>query len=152
MNHRSYDEDRGKLLLIFKAHQLTTSCFLELFKTFFLEFCEQDSSGHKNFKYSNQLTKIAHREQVALYVDLDDVYDYNEDLGDAISQNTRRYTNMVSDVVFDLLPTFKTHDVAAKDALDVFIEHRLMMENRLRQPNDQRDPRDKFPRELMRRL
>lgn len=41
--------------------------------------------------------------------------------------------------------------VLCKDALDVYIEHRLMMEQRLRQPGDVHDPRNQFPPELMRR-
>lgn len=43
------------------------------------------------------------------------------------------------------------NEVIHKDALDIFIEHRLMMEQRLRNPNEHRDPRNKFPAELMRR-
>ena len=42
--------------------------------------------------------------------------------------------------------------VAARDALDVYIEHRMLMEERLRQPGESRDPRNKYPAELMRRL
>jgi DNA replication licensing factor MCM7 len=42
--------------------------------------------------------------------------------------------------------------VANKDPLDVYIEHRLMMEQRNRQPGDFRDPRNRYPPELMRRL
>ncbi|KAK4879036.1 hypothetical protein RN001_007182 [Aquatica leii] len=120
-------------------------------KTFLVEFCIQDGSS-KNFKYSTQLTKLAHREQTALYIDLDDVRDYDDGLAEAIMNNTRRYMSMTSDVIYDLLPTFREHDVVAKDALDVYIEHRLMMQNRMRQPNEQRDLRNKYPPELMRRF
>ena len=45
--------------------------------------------------------------------------------------------------------------MASKDALDVYIEHRLMMEQRLHRDNNDdltRDPKNKFPPELMRRL
>ena len=42
--------------------------------------------------------------------------------------------------------------VVAKDALDVYIEHRLMMEQRGRDPADTRDARNQYPAELMRRL
>lgn len=42
--------------------------------------------------------------------------------------------------------------VVAKDSLDVYIEHRLMMEQRGRDPADTRDPRNQYPPELMRRL
>lgn len=94
---------------------------------------------------------MAHREQVAMWVELDDVHNFDEELAVAISSNTRRYSNMLSDVVFDILPTFVQREVMAKDALDVYIEHRVMMERRLRQPNEHRDPRNKFPPELMKR-
>lgn len=115
-----------------------------------MEFCTQDNNG-KNFKYCNQLTKLAHREQIAFSVELDDLHEHDEELAQAILSNTKRYVNMVSDIVYELLPTFKEHDVVAKDALDVYIEHRQMMENRTRQPNEQRDAKNQFPPELMRR-
>ncbi|KAJ3653658.1 hypothetical protein Zmor_012897 [Zophobas morio] len=133
MVRRDYDKDKESL------------------RSFLMEFCIQDGSGHKNFKYSNQLTKLAHREQTALVIELDDVHDHDDELALAIISNTRRYGNIMSDVVFELLPTFVDHEVVAKDALDVYIEHRLMMEQRLRQPNEQRDARNKFPPELLRR-
>ncbi|KAF5306655.1 hypothetical protein FQA39_LY08844 [Lamprigera yunnana] len=120
----------------------------ESLKTFLIEFCVQNGTS-KDFKYSSQLTKLAHREQTAMYIDLDDVNDHDENLANAIVSNTRRYVNILSEVVFDLLPTFREHDVVAKDALDVYIEHRLIMENRLREPNQQRAPHNKYPSELM---
>lgn len=39
-----------------------------------------------------------------------------------------------------------------KDALDVYIEHRLLLEGRSREPGQTRDPQNQFPPELMRRL
>ena len=44
--------------------------------------------------------------------------------------------------------------VVQKDSLDVYIEHRLMMEQRLHGdgPEVTRDPRNKYPAELIRRL
>lgn len=116
-----------------------------------MEHCVQDSAGNKDFKYSAQLTKLAHREQVEFVVELDDLNIYDSDLVAAVMGNTRRYTNIISDVVYDLLPTFKEREVVAKDPLDVYIEHRLMMENRMRLPNEQSNLRDKYPPELMRR-
>lgn len=122
----------------------------ESLKTFFTEYCVQKRGG-KTFKYAEQLTKIAHREEVSFIVELDDLEDHNPDLAEACKNNARRYANMISDIVFELLPTFKQHEVPAKDALDVYIEHRLMMENRLRQPHEQKNSKNKFPPELMRR-
>uniref|UniRef100_A0A8C7FAI0 DNA replication licensing factor MCM7 n=1 Tax=Oncorhynchus kisutch TaxID=8019 RepID=A0A8C7FAI0_ONCKI len=42
--------------------------------------------------------------------------------------------------------------VVAKDSLDVYIEHRLMMEQRGHDTTDTRDPRNQYPAELMRRF
>lgn len=67
-------------------------------------------------------------------------------------QNTRRYTNLFSEVILELLPQYKERAVVAKDSLDVYIEHRLLMESRLRNPNEARDARNHFPTELMKRL
>lgn len=124
-------------------------------RNFLTEFYSDGDSGKgKQFKYGRQLVDIAHREQVALTIDLDDVSNHDPDLCDGIVENTRRYVGLFADVVQDLLPSYKQKEVASKDALDVYIEHRLMMEQRLHRDGDEvtRDPRNKFPPELMRRF
>jgi DNA replication licensing factor MCM7 len=55
-------------------------------------------------------------------------------------------------LVQEILPDFKERAITAKDALDIYIEHRLMMEARNQHPGEQRDPRNKYAPELMRRL
>ena len=45
-------------------------------------------------------------------VDLDDLHETNEELAEAVMKNTRRYTNMVSDVVYEMLPEYKHKDVS----------------------------------------
>lgn len=73
--------------------------FSDQLKTFFEEFVKiDDKSGEKCFKYREQLTKLAHREQVAFTIDLDDVHEFNDDLAEAIANNTRRYVNLVNEV------------------------------------------------------
>lgn len=67
-------------------------------------------------------------------------------------QNTRRYSNLFSEVILELLPQYKERNVVAKDSLDVYIEHRQMMESRLRANNEVRDAKNRFPPELMKRL
>ena len=54
---------------------------------------------------------IAHREQVALTIDLDDVNEIDPDLAESIMENTRRYTNLFADAVFDLLPDYREKEV-----------------------------------------
>lgn len=56
-------------------------------------------------------SKLAHREQVALTIDLDHVQDFDPDLGDAIIENCRRYVSIFSDAVQDLLPEYKQKEV-----------------------------------------
>nr|CAD7446228.1 unnamed protein product [Timema bartmani] len=90
--------------------------------------------------------------QVSLVVELDDLSEFDSELTESVLINTRRYCNLVSDVVYELLPDFKQKEVVAKDALDVYIEHRTMMEQRLRHPGELRNPQNKYPPELMRRF
>lgn len=116
------------------------------------EFCVTDDDGNKTFKYAAQLTRLAHREQVGIIIDLDDLADYNESLAEAIQQNTRRFVQFFANVIQELLPTYKERDVVAKDSLDVYIEHRMLMESRTRNQMEQRDIRNQFPPELMRRF
>lgn len=128
---------------------------------------------------------LAHREQVSLSVELDDVAEEFPELVESICENAKRYAGLFADAVHELLPEYKErdvriflsfagrffffsrvassiwprrsqmnslHQVVAKDTLDVYIEHRLMMEQRGRDPADTRDSRNQYPPELMRRL
>ncbi|XP_041974157.1 DNA replication licensing factor Mcm7 [Aricia agestis] len=124
----------------------------EAFKNFFVDFCQTDDEGHKLFKYAEQLTQVAHREKLEFIVELDDLHNANEELAEAVMNNTRRYTSMVSDIVYEMLPEYKHREVVAKDSLDVYIEHRIMLEARNhRIPGEMRDPRNRYPPELIRR-
>ncbi|XP_058803569.1 DNA replication licensing factor Mcm7 [Phymastichus coffea] len=134
-NSRDYDKDKDQ------------------FKLLLTEYSKMDDkTGNKYFPYRQQLTKIAHREQVALFIDLDDVRDFDEELAEIVSKNTRRYVNLLLNLVQDILPDFKERPVTAKDALDIYIEHRLIMEARNQHPGQQRDPKHRYAPELMRRF
>uniref|UniRef100_A0A1B0FC91 DNA replication licensing factor MCM7 n=1 Tax=Glossina morsitans morsitans TaxID=37546 RepID=A0A1B0FC91_GLOMM len=124
----------------------------ESIKTFLAEFCKEDEEGKKVFVYAQQLVKLAHREQTLLTIDLDHLSEYNDGLSDAVINNCRRYTSMFADAITEMLPNYKQRDIHAKDALDVYIEHRLLMEVRNRNPMEQRDQRNNFPPELMKRF
>lgn len=123
----------------------------ESIKTFIHEFCDTNADGEKNFKYSQQLTSIAHREQVAITFDVDDIAEFNEDLANAVKANTKRYVKLFGDVIFEMLPSFKEHDFVAKDSLDVYIDHRLRMDKN-NQHIKRTDPRNQFPQDLMKRF
>lgn len=143
-----------KVRLFFSSFNFSSySILAETIKTFLMEFCStDDKSGKKTFKYASAMTELAHREQVSITIDLDDVAEENEELAQNIQENTRRYCSLFSDVIFDLLPTYKEREVASKDSLDVYIDHRLLMETRTRHVTEDRDPRNNFPQELMKRF
>lgn len=50
--------------------------------------------------------------QVPLFIELDDLDHFDNSLADAVSANTRRYSTMISDIVQDLLPNYKDHEVS----------------------------------------
>lgn len=89
---------------------------------------------------------------MALTIDLDDLEDFDSDLAASVIENSRRYSQIVGDVVSELLPLFKEKEAVNKDTLDVYIEHRILMEQRNQRPGEQRNPQNKYPPELMRRL
>uniref|UniRef100_A0A0B6ZXU6 DNA replication licensing factor MCM7 n=1 Tax=Arion vulgaris TaxID=1028688 RepID=A0A0B6ZXU6_9EUPU len=123
--------------------------------TFLKEYYKDNDDGGKDFVYAAQLTKIAHREQVAITIEVDDVADYDPDLGESILENARRYVQIFGDAVYELLPDYKQKEVQNRDALDVYIEHRLLMEQRNHPSSEQeatRDPRNRYPPELIRRF
>ncbi|XP_018014775.1 DNA replication licensing factor mcm7-B [Hyalella azteca] len=124
----------------------------EAIKRFLAEFHEVDDEGRKKFKYARQLVALAHREQVSLTIDLDDIAEFDAELAEVMLLNTRRYTNLFSEVVYEMLPDYKERETVARDALDVYIEHRLMMEQRTRQPGEARSTSNRYPPELMRRF
>ena len=125
----------------------------EQLKTFLTEFMVMDdSSGEKVFKYRKQLTNIAHREQVDITIELDDIHEFDDELAISIASNTRRYVNLLLELIQEMLPEFKERPVPPKDALDVYIEHRLLMESRNIHLGEQHDPRNKYAPELMRRF
>ena len=63
------------------------------------------------FCFKNFQVKIAHREQVALTIDIEDVTEHDPDLAQAMVENTRRYINLFADAVQELLPDYKEREV-----------------------------------------
>lgn len=83
-----YDEEKKKIV--------------EFLRTFY----QESSDGTKDFIYSDQVTKVARRDQVALYINLEDVHNDYTELADAIRQNTTRYHKLFCDAVDDLVHEF----------------------------------------------
>jgi DNA replication licensing factor MCM7 len=70
---------------------------------FLTEYSQMDEkTGNKRFKYREQLTRLAHREQVALIISLDDVKDFDDELAEIIAANTRRYISLLLNVSIKL--------------------------------------------------
>uniref|UniRef100_A0A915J4U6 DNA replication licensing factor MCM7 n=1 Tax=Romanomermis culicivorax TaxID=13658 RepID=A0A915J4U6_ROMCU len=100
----------------------------EFLTTFYLV---DDVTSQKTYKYALQLQSIARRDQVALYIDLEDVHSFDPDLCSSISNNGRRYVNLFAQAVDDLLPAYMDiKKMPVKDALDAFIYQRLVNEER----------------------
>lgn len=124
----------------------------EAIKRFLAEFHEVGDDGRKKFKYAMQLVELAHRDQISLTIDLDDLAEFDPEIAEAVVGNTRRYVLLFSEAVQEMLPDYKQRESVARDALDVYIEHRLMMTQRLRQPGEVHDTQNNYPPELMRRF
>ncbi len=109
MSGRNYAEDIGKKThpKLPNYHASSLLSLPETIKNFLAEFCTNDEEGNKIFKYAVQLTRLAHREQVNITIDMDDLADYNESLALAIQQNTRRYANFFANVIQEMLPNYK---------------------------------------------
>ena len=100
--------------------------------------------------------------QVSLHIDLTHLQEFDPELAEAVVSNARRYNLLASDAVWELIPDYRERDnVAPRDALDVYIQHRTVMEDRVTgqsqgqsQPQGQQGQqqrRNVFPPELMRR-
>lgn len=120
-------------------------------KKFLQEFYKDDGLGKKQFKYGEQLVHLAQREQVSLCIDLDDLAELEPELAEHVVENARRYAVLFADAVSELLPEYRQGEPVQKDALDVYIEHRLMLQNR-HGDADAHDPKNQYPPELMRRF
>ena len=62
-------------------------------------------------------TELAHREQVAMVLDLDNILDYDPDLCDAIVENSRRYVAIFNEAVQDLIPAYRRKEVSRQHYL-----------------------------------
>uniref|UniRef100_A0A8B9UZ22 DNA helicase n=1 Tax=Anas zonorhyncha TaxID=75864 RepID=A0A8B9UZ22_9AVES len=95
---------------------------------------------------------LAQRQQRVLRVALDEVAEEEPALAEAACDNAARYRRLFADAVHELLPLFRHGQVPPKDALDVYIEHRLLLEQRGREGGATRSPQNSYPPELLRRF
>jgi DNA replication licensing factor MCM7 len=85
-------------------------------------------------------------------IDLDDIDEFDTELANNIIGNTKRYTQLFSDVIFELLPHYRQKEVVAKDSLDVYIEHRLVLRQQHHGDQPTHDMRNLYPPDLIRKF
>jgi len=77
----------------------TFNIVLDKLKSFLLEFTFVSESGRKVYKYAQQLSKLAHREQVSMTIDLDDLDSYDSELTAHVAGNSKRYLLFLHELV-----------------------------------------------------
>lgn len=63
--------------------------------------------------------QLAHREQVAMYVDLDDIAEEDPELVESICENAKRYSRLFADAVQELLPQYKEREVCVRRCFEL---------------------------------
>lgn len=113
-----------------------------------------DETGETIIKYGRDLQALAEREKSAIWIELDDIFEHDVSLAQAILQNAKRYVTLFSDAIAELLPEFRTKENIHKDVLDIFIEHRTLAEQATRTGEDDltKETFEKYPPQLIRRF
>ena len=98
------------------------------------------------------------RERFSLDIDLDDLKSFDAAVSLAVMANTRRFVNIFSDAVHEILPEMREELGSSipppKDTLDIYIEHRLLNDQKFHPEGEAdaaRDPSNRYPAQLMRR-
>ena len=55
---------------------------------------------------------LSHREQVSIYIDLDDVNTFDSELTELVKDNTLRYQSLFAEIIEALLPEYKEREVS----------------------------------------
>ncbi|KAK6113248.1 DNA replication licensing factor mcm7-B [Brugia pahangi] len=124
---------------------------------FLTTFYHEEADGMKLFPYDKQIARLAEREQVGLYINMDDVNEYDPVLYVAIQQNARRYHMLFGDVIDSLIQQkLGEKQPPVRDALDAFIFQRVYLDKKQNEDGsgaDQiQDLRKKYPPQLLRRF
>ncbi|VIO89549.1 replication licensing factor MCM7, putative [Brugia malayi] len=124
---------------------------------FLTTFYHEEADGMKLFPYDKQIARLAEREQVGLYINMDDVNEYDPVLYVAIQQNARRYHILFGDVIDSLIQQkLGEKQPPVRDALDAFIFQRVYLDRKQNEDGsgaDQiQDLRKKYPPQLLRRF
>ncbi|KAL3990843.1 DNA replication licensing factor MCM7 [Acanthocheilonema viteae] len=123
----------------------------------FLTTFYHEADDAKIFPYDKQIIRLAEREQVELFINMDDVNEYDPALYIAIQQNARRYHMLFGDVIDSLIQQkLGERQPPVRDALDAFIFQRVYLDKKQNEDGggiDQiQDLRRKYPPQLLRRF
>ncbi|KAM3715918.1 DNA replication licensing factor mcm7-A [Dirofilaria immitis] len=129
----------------------------EKIQDFLTTFYHEETNGVKLFPYDKQITRLAEREQVGLYINMDDVNEYDPALYTAIHQNARRYHMLFGDVIDSLIQQkLGERQPPVRDALDAFIFQRVYLDKKQNMDSNETDQiqdlRRKYPPQLLRRF
>ncbi|CAJ0585493.1 unnamed protein product, partial [Mesorhabditis spiculigera] len=124
-------------------------------RQFISEFFTTNDQGEKNFKYRDQMFKIFEREEVTLFIDLDDLRELFPEVVEALEINTVRLREMFCEVMDELRAEYLgDREPPVRDALDAFIYQRVQMDRQhATEHADRGDQRtNRYPAQLMRRF
>jgi len=106
--------------------------------------------------YLQQIINISKREANTFTFNLEDLREYDQKLLDIFYTNTQRYVSILQEIVDELVIEFRPKDAIFKDTLDVFIQHRILIEANAMQLKEvdttaMAEISKKYPSELLRR-
>ncbi|VDP08960.1 unnamed protein product [Soboliphyme baturini] len=137
------------------ARRLNYSEDKEKVKDFLTTFyVDEPGTKQKVFPYASQISAIANRDQVVLYIELDHLLDFDPELVDKIVSNTRRYVSLFKEVIDGLITTvLDGKKPPVKDAFDAIIYQRLIADEQAQRNRTEEnvDAKGAYPPELLRR-
>jgi DNA replication licensing factor MCM7 len=76
-------------------------------------------------KYMNEVISLCSKDKTSISIHLGDLQEYDAELCDAVLRNSKRYMDLFSNAVFDLMPVKMVEEESKKDCLDIYIEQRF---------------------------
>ncbi|OAF67001.1 DNA replication licensing factor MCM7 [Intoshia linei] len=136
----------------------------EKLKTFISSHSVIDEKGIKSFIYLDQIKRVAKRDSTCIFISLTELENYDTELAKVCMSNTSRYINILYQVVDEFLDsermelagsdTIGSTGHSVKDTLDVYIKHRLLMNQKIQNERNVANVNSNvkpFPPELIRR-
>ena len=103
--------------------------------------------------YIVQVMNLSSKEKSSIEINLEDVHHFDAELCSLVMNNAKRYLDLFSNAIFDLLPTKMVEDDMKKDCLDIYIEQRFFQHQK--HADNVMEPTDFFsrlPKALIRRF